>query len=123
RNVSRESSVKVGDHEISTPVRGEKAELTSPGWLRGLAWLSDTRILVGSSPATLFEIDLLERKVVGEMQLEEDVGWTIHGIYVDERKCCESMNPAEPAGNSTSQKTRREKPPRGLRKLLQNLRP
>jgi len=122
RNVSSESIVKVGDHEIPTPVRGEKSELTSPGWLRGMAWLTDTRILVGSSPATLFEIDVVERKVVGEMQLEEDVGWTTHGIYVDERKCCEGpMNTGETGENSAARKTRREKP-RGLRKLLQSLR-
>src|SRR5207247_314834 len=35
------------------------------------------------SPATLFEIDVDEMRVVREVRLERDVCWTVHGIYVD----------------------------------------
>lgn len=87
RNVSGSAVVKVGDREIHVPVRGGRGEFTKPGWLRGMAWLSDTRIIVGSSPATLFEIDVAAGQVVNEMRLEEDVSWTTHGIYIDERNC------------------------------------
>jgi hypothetical protein len=115
RNVSGESIVKVGDHELHTPVRGNKKDFTSPGWLRGMAWLDENRILVGTSPATLLEIDLRERKVVDQMQLEEDPGWTTHGIYVDERKCCEG------GAEHTPTQVKDEKKPRGLKKILGKL--
>ncbi|HTD66289.1 MAG TPA: hypothetical protein VK846_07145, partial [Candidatus Limnocylindria bacterium] len=120
RNVSGKSIVKVGDHEIYTPIRGDKGEFTNPGWLRGLAWLSETRILVGSSPTMLLEIDLLERKVVAEMKLEDDPGWTTHGIYVDERKCCETpVNGIQ--AHKPSLAPRRSNKPRGVRKLFKKL--
>ncbi len=122
RNVSGKSIVKVGDHEIATPIRGEKGEFTKPGWLRGMAWLSDTRILVGSSPLTIFEIDLIERKVVGEMYLEDDVEWTAHGLYVDDRKCTEGpINGSEITGVQSVAKTDRARKPRGMRKLIKSL--
>jgi hypothetical protein len=122
RNVSGKSIVKVGDHEIHTPIRGDTSEFTKPGWLRGMAWLTDTRILVGSSPATLLEIDLLERKVVAEMQLEQDVEWTTHGIYVDDRKCSDApMNGSAIAEAQPIKKTGRGVRPRGIRKLFKRL--
>ncbi|MEM2567116.1 MAG: hypothetical protein QXH20_01415 [Candidatus Bathyarchaeia archaeon] len=83
RNVSKESVVRVGDREVKLPRRGREGEFTQPGWLRGMAWLSETRVLVGSSPASLFEIDIEKMQIVNEMQLEKDVCWTVFGIYVD----------------------------------------
>jgi hypothetical protein len=106
---------------MTMPIRGEKAELTSPGWLRGLAWLTDTRILVGSSPATLFEIDLVQRKVIGEMKLEDDVAWTTHGIYADERKCCEDFVDDKETRRPVAENPKEAVPARGIRKLFKGL--
>jgi hypothetical protein len=119
RNVSGKAMVKVGDDEIPTPIHGTATELAKPGWLRGMAWLTDTRILVGSSPATLIEIDVPARQVVDEMRLEDDVEWTTHGIYVDNRRCSEkTAGTGEPAD---AQKIDRSERPRGVRKLLKQL--
>jgi len=83
RNVSKESVVRIGEREVRVPRRGRAGRFTQPGWLRGMAWLSKNRVLVGASPATLFEIDVDEMRVVREVRLERDVCWTVHGIYVD----------------------------------------
>ncbi len=50
-----------------------------------MAWLSETRVLVGSSPAMICEIDIEELLIVDEFKIENDVCWTIHGIYVDNK--------------------------------------
>ena len=122
RNVSGKSILKVGVDEISIPVRGEKDEFTKPGWLRGMAWLSDSRVLIGSSPATLFEIDLVERKILSEMPLEQDVGWTTHGIYVDNRKCAEGpINGNAIFDVQSIKEAVRGGRPRGMRKLFKRL--
>ena len=97
RNVSRESVVRLGDREIRLPRRGRSGQFTQPGWLRGMAWLSDHRILVGSSPATVFEIDLDDMRIVKEVRLESDVCWTVHGIYADQQ---EPQPPPAPAASN-----------------------
>ncbi|MBI4530370.1 MAG: hypothetical protein HY709_02510 [Candidatus Latescibacteria bacterium] len=85
RNMSSVSIVRVGDREVRIPQRGRRGKFTEPGWLRGMAWLSETSVLLGSSPATLYELDIEEMRIVGEMRLEREVCWTVHGIYVDDR--------------------------------------
>ncbi len=83
RNDSLHSRVRLGDRVLDLPRRGLESEYTQPGWLRGMARFPNGNFLVGSSPASLYEIDPHQMKVVDQMILGDDVRWTIHGIFVD----------------------------------------
>jgi hypothetical protein len=83
RNDSLNSRVLLGDQVIEVPRRGLAGQYTQPGWLRGMARLPNGNFLVGTSPASLYEIDPYKRQVVDEMRLSENVCWTVHGLYVD----------------------------------------
>lgn len=85
RNVSDQAIVRIGEKEIQIPKYGKETKFTKPGWLRGMAWLSETRVLIGSSPAMICEIDIHELRIVDEFRIENDVCWTIHGIYVNSK--------------------------------------
>jgi hypothetical protein len=53
-----------------------------PGWQRGLAHVTDSRFLVGTSPASIFEVDI-EKEVIGQIcVVDEDVNHCIHGLTV-----------------------------------------
>lgn len=93
RNDSRHGWVRVGDRKLKMPRRGIAGEFTQPAWLRGMARLPNGNFLVGSSPASLYEIDPRHMRIVDRMYLTDDVGWTIHGIFVDNEH--EIVRPAD----------------------------
>jgi hypothetical protein len=86
RNHSKTSCFKIGEKTLLLPRRGAEGEFTSPGWLRGMAWLSDHRVIIGSTPASLYEIDAQRMEIIAEMKIENDVSWTVAGLYVDHRR-------------------------------------
>ena len=57
-------------------------KVARPGWLRGLAVVDDKTILVGTSPASIVQIDLETDEMAGYMQLSKDIGHSIHGLEV-----------------------------------------
>jgi hypothetical protein len=83
RNHSQSSFFKIGEKKLLLPRRGPEGEFTSPGWLRGMDWIDPHRVLIGSTPAALYEIDAAKMEIVGEMKIEKDVSWTVSGLYVD----------------------------------------
>ena len=84
RNESATSTVRIGERSMHMPRHGVAGEFTEPGWLRGMARTPSGRFLVGSSPASLYEIDPVKMEIVDAMSLSDDVCWTILGIYVDD---------------------------------------
>jgi hypothetical protein len=84
RNESATSTVHIGSRSLAMPRAGLPGEFTQPGWLRGMALTPNGRFLVGSSPATIYEIDPAKMEIVDAMSLSEDVCWTIHGLFVDD---------------------------------------
>jgi len=82
RSVSPLSELRYGDRTIALPRGGPSGEFTHPGWLRGLERLPNGHVLVGSSPARIFEVDLQAARVVDQLVLKEDSNWTISGIAV-----------------------------------------
>jgi len=84
RNESATSTVHIGNQSLEMPRRGQMGEFTQPGWLRGMAIMPSGHVLVGSSPATIFEVDPAKMEVVDAMSLSDDVCWTMHGLFVDD---------------------------------------
>jgi hypothetical protein len=84
RNESATSTVRIGGESLQVPRIGPTGEFTQPGWLRGMAQTPSGHFLVGSSPATIFEIDPKSMEIVDAMTLSDDVCWTIHGLFVDD---------------------------------------
>lgn len=84
RNESATSTVRIGGQSLQMPREGPTGEFTHPGWLRGMAGLPSGHVLVGSSPATLYEVDLEKMEIVDAMSLSDDVCWTVHGLFVDD---------------------------------------
>jgi hypothetical protein len=84
RNESATSMVHIGSRSLELPRKGTPGEFTQPGWLRGMAVTPGDRFLVGSSPATIYEIDPEKMEIVDAMSLSDDVCWTIHGLFVDD---------------------------------------
>src|SRR5690606_22285487 len=95
RNESAKSTVHIGGASIEVPRRGLAGEFTQPGWLRGMARTRSGNFLVGSSPATIFEIDPGRMEIVDAMALSDDVCWTIHGLWVDDAMVMEHPSPDE----------------------------
>jgi hypothetical protein len=82
RAVSPVSELRYGETTVVLPREGPSREFTHPGWLRGLEWLPNGHVLVGSSPARIFEVDLKAGRLVDQLVLKEDSNWTISGITV-----------------------------------------
>ena len=62
--------------------RENSVQFASSGWQRGLFPVDDSIYLVGTSPATIFEVDL-KKAVIGQVcQLDSDVRHCIHGLTV-----------------------------------------
>lgn len=95
RSVSPLSVLRYGDKTVALPREGESGEFTHPGWLRGLERLPNGHVLVGSSPARIFDVDLGAGRVVDQLVLKEDPNWTISAIAVLEGKGAEAED--EPA--------------------------
>lgn len=92
RNLSRDSLVKIGDKTVDMPKHGTSCKFNKRGWIRGACFLANGNIIVGASPASLYEINPDGGKIVDSLILTSDVAWTIHGIY-----CDESENPDQKA--------------------------
>ncbi len=54
----------------------------SGGWQRGLAHLHDSVFLVGTSPATVFELDVRNNRIGQVMQIDSDINNSVHNILV-----------------------------------------
>jgi len=93
RNESASSTVRIGNRSMQLPRLGQPGEFTQPGWLRGMAQTPSGHFLVGSSPASIYEIDPDSMEIVDAMSLSEDVCWTVHGVFVDDPMVMQS--PAE----------------------------
>jgi hypothetical protein len=68
---------------IDIPKRGVAIKrMSDPGFLRGLAKIDNDRVLIGTAPLGVFEIDVRRGEIVDEMQFakDEEVYHTCHGI-------------------------------------------
>jgi len=69
---------KVLDTQIRRVRRSE--QFIIPGWQRGLAHVRDGIYLVGTSPATVFEVDI-ENDLIGHVfEVDSDVAHCVHGL-------------------------------------------
>lgn len=69
---------------LSTPVYGSKnsQQFAKTGWQRGLAHIEDSIFLVGTSPATIFEVDI-DRVAIGQIcKIDTDIRHCVHGLTV-----------------------------------------
>lgn len=69
---------------LSTPIYedGNSKQFAKAGWQRGLAHVEGSVYLVGTSPATIFEVDI-DKGVVGQIcRIDTDVRHCIHGLTV-----------------------------------------
>ncbi len=55
-------------------------KISTPGWLRGIAQISNSTIIVGISPSTIVEIDLETGHLRKKFVLSKDVNNSIHGL-------------------------------------------
>lgn len=63
-------------------LRPHSHQFTTAGWQRGLAHVSGSIFLVGTSPATVFEVDI-DRGLIGQVcAIDSDVRHCIHGLTV-----------------------------------------
>jgi hypothetical protein len=51
-------------------------------WTRGMVVLDDARVVVGTSPLALFEVDVRRGEVVGSMVLSRDARRSCHGLSI-----------------------------------------
>ena len=55
-------------------------QFAKPGWQRGLTHIRDSIYLVGTSPATVFEVDI-DKEIIGQQcKIDDDVKHCIHGL-------------------------------------------
>ena len=66
--------------EIHGPEAGQSRQFATEGWVRGMCWLSDDLLVVGTSPASLVSINLRTFKIEDRMTLETDVRHAVHGL-------------------------------------------
>jgi hypothetical protein len=59
---------------------GKSEQFAIAGWQRGMARLNKNRYLIGTSPATIFELDIITGKIVNKVELSSDVKHCIHGL-------------------------------------------
>lgn len=63
-----------------------KKKVKIPGtWLRGLAVRDNRQIFVGSSPASIYEINLQKDKIVNSINLSQNPNESIHGLCIVKR--------------------------------------
>ncbi len=61
----------------------ESRQFANAGWQRGLIHLEGDRYLCGTSPATIFEVDIASGRVAPTLRLDDDVRHCIHGLGVE----------------------------------------
>lgn len=66
--------------EIHGPEAGQSRQFATEGWVRGMCWLSDDLLVVGTSPASLVSINLRTFKIEDRMTLETDVRHAVHDL-------------------------------------------
>lgn len=71
----REIPTKIYDEHVSE-------QFAKSGWQRGLAHMQGSKYLVGTSPATIFEVDIDTGAIGHVLQLDNDVRHCIHGLAV-----------------------------------------
>ena len=57
------------------------AQFTDAGWQRGLAAINDTSLIVGTSPLTLFELNLQSGAIGNIIKIDSDVSHCVHGLF------------------------------------------
>lgn len=61
---------------------GGSMQFAQPGWQRGLSHVTDSIYLVGTSPATVFEVDI-DKNIIGQVcRIDMDTRHCIHGLTV-----------------------------------------
>jgi len=65
-----------------THVNLDDSRIARQGFARGLCWLSEKIIAIGSSPSTISLFNLEQRKKVGAVNLTMDIRNAIHGLAV-----------------------------------------
>jgi FkbM family methyltransferase len=75
KNIKREISTKI----FNTKSTGQ---FTNAGWQRGLANIDNDNYLVGSSPLSVFEVDINNGKIGKIVQLSQDIRHCVHGLLV-----------------------------------------
>ena len=60
-------------------------QFLNAGWQRGLATKNDDTLIVGTSPLTIFELDLRSGTVANIIKIDNDVSHCVHGLcYIKE---------------------------------------
>lgn len=69
---------------IKTPVYpvSQVSMFATPGWQRGLAWLGGSTYLVGTSPLTIFSVNIESGKIIDVLKLSESLTLASYGICV-----------------------------------------
>ena len=90
-NDTQHQAIRIYERQTGRPLRtihtalGQRRrsrQFATAGWQRGLAHVSGPIYLVGSSPASVFEVDI-ERGLIGQVcAIERDVRHCIHGLTV-----------------------------------------
>jgi hypothetical protein len=65
---------------IDIPTRGERTKLAYPGYLRGFEKIDNDRVLIGTAPLGVFEINIRKGVIVDGMRFSDEVNHTCHGI-------------------------------------------
>jgi hypothetical protein len=59
---------------------GFSQQFSTPGWQRGLAHVKNSVYLVGTSPASVFEVDIRSGVIGRICQIDDDINHCIHGL-------------------------------------------
>lgn len=62
---------------------GRSEQFARSGWQRGLAHVRDSVFLVGTSPASVFELDIDSARIGRVLRIDDDVRHCIHGLTVE----------------------------------------
>ena len=82
RIYSRTGKLKKSLDTMLVPLAHRSRIFLSGGWQRGLAHFHDSVFLVGTSPATLFELDVRNNRIGQVMQIDSDINNSVHNILV-----------------------------------------
>lgn len=81
---------------------GASTQFALPGWQRGLCHVEGDVYLVGTSPASVFEVDVATREIGRVYQLDDDVSHSVHGLCIADKPDEQpSNNPGLPERSGT----------------------
>lgn len=71
-------------NKINTPIYevSKVSMFATPGWQRGLALLSGSTYLVGTSPLTIFSVDISNGKIIDTLKISNSITLASYGICV-----------------------------------------